>query len=1311
MAVMADILFGTSFVNGGASSNFQAFYFINDISRRVRERKGKMSKQHRLFRSSIMKTLFLLLLGCSSLFASEIKISWNANNEPDLAGYKIYRGTSSRSYDFDIDVGNSTSFVITGLQDNVEYFFTLTAYDTARNESSFSGEVSCVLGDQVKPTIVSVTPMSTTEIRITFSEVLEKGSATNIANYAIDNGITINKAILQGDRKTVRLLTSEHSVGGTYSVSVHNVTDIALPANKIADGSTFSYTLSTQNLDETPPTITLANLNSATQLDVYFSEPVDINSATQAGNYSIDNGIGINSAEMLENNIVRLTTSEHNSGKNYTVTVNNVADASEAHNVIARDSKYSYSYSPGDVVGPMITLVNVVRQDQLEVMFNEPLDQSSAETASNYQVNNGVSVSSSELDETGQIVRLQTSDHQRGQSYVLTVNNVADASVNKNPVAPNSKYTYLYDSEDNTGPTIRKVVIIDATHLQVVFSEKVDPATSENTSNYQIADIQVLNARLGASGESVTLETSPHTEGKAYVLVISGVKDASSAGNEILANSKYNYVYESAAGKTGPTIVEVFAKTATQLIVTFNKEVEPASATDLDHYAINNGATVNSAELADNNKTVTLGTSSLQAQTVYTLTVTHVTDATADRNPILSNSTYDFIFKGADTIGPLISLVKTVDAENIDVLFNERIGQEDAEKVENYSINGDIRVLQARLDGSHRVVHLHTTAHSPNKLYVLKVNNIKDESLEQNAIQPNSSYSYLYEPPDNLAPTIAMVRVVDAEKLEITFSEPVDKGSAIDVRNYNLNNDVAVLSAVQGSAKNIVELAISTLDPGKVYILIINNIYDLDGNRIAYNSSYAFTYGNLMLVEGPSVTAVRAAGETELWVSFNTKVDKNTAEQISNYTIQSGVTVKGAELDSSQKLVKLTTTLHEVGKIYVLLVKNVGRFEDPSKRIQTNAPFFYLYSGTDDSAPRVDKVNIIGETLVEVIFSKPVDRLSAENRRSYNISSGVTVLTAELDLIGTTVMLETSRHLAGVVYTLSVYGIKSKSSLGSASIVEDSYAYAYLPALQVNIEGEAETGVSFLDIGKEYYLDRNYVITDMPDDLLHARMIMTTNSERANSDTRFLTIQLSQAALVYVAYDSRATAVPNWLHSKFNKTEMNIGVTDQAERLELWQGYFPAGKLILGGNKASGARNARSMYVVLIQEPSFGNDPGGMLEGTLDGSNAFPETVVLDQNYPNPFNPTTTIHFALPIEKQVRLVIYNLLGREVVTLYDGSADAGSHQVIWNGMDATGTPVAAGIYFYRLEAWENGERNGFAFKENYLTRTGKMTFLK
>jgi hypothetical protein len=77
--------------------------------------------------------------------AGEVTLEWDLNSEPDIAGYVLYWGTTSRSYSDSVDVGNQNSYTVSGLEDGRTYYFAVTAYDGVRNESTYSNEVYMVV--------------------------------------------------------------------------------------------------------------------------------------------------------------------------------------------------------------------------------------------------------------------------------------------------------------------------------------------------------------------------------------------------------------------------------------------------------------------------------------------------------------------------------------------------------------------------------------------------------------------------------------------------------------------------------------------------------------------------------------------------------------------------------------------------------------------------------------------------------------------------------------------------------------------------------------------------------------------------------------------------------------------------------------------------------------------------------------------------------------------------------------------------------------------------------------------------------------
>jgi hypothetical protein len=86
---------------------------------------------------------------------------------------------------------------------------------------------------------------------------------------------------------------------------------------------------------------------------------------------------------------------------------------------------------------------------------------------------------------------------------------------------------------------------------------------------------------------------------------------------------------------------------------------------------------------------------------------------------------------------------------------------------------------------------------------------------------------------------------------------------------------------------------------------------------------------------------------------------------------------------------------------------------------------------------------------------------------------------------------------------------------------------------------------------------------------------------------------------------------------------------------------------------------------------------------SVDAEEGVPGSFFLAQNYPNPFNPSTTIRYEIPQAGRVVLKVFDVLGREVITLVEQEQSAGAYRVQWDGVAADGSRVASGFYVYRL----------------------------
>tara|TARA_A100001037_G_scaffold304763_1_gene342644 strand:- start:1138 stop:4539 length:3402 start_codon:yes stop_codon:yes gene_type:complete len=129
--------------------------------------------------------------------------------------------------------------------------------------------------------------------------------------------------------------------------------------------------------------------------------------------------------------------------------------------------------------------------------------------------------------------------------------------------------------------------------------------------------------------------------------------------------------------------------------------------------------------------------------------------------------------------------------------------------------------------------------------------------------------------------------------------------------------------------------------------------------------------------------------------------------------------------------------------------------------------------------------------------------------------------------------------------------------------------------------------------------------------------------------------------------------------------------------------------------------NLNNSSIFMVLDPVAAGDAGanplttifhhiGQFTGflSLDNSATVPNEFALYPNFPNPFNPATMITYDLPKDIDVRIEIYDIMGRNINTLVNQNMSAGRHFIPWNATDILGNQVSGGIYLYRLQAGEN-----------------------
>lgn len=184
--------------------------------------------------------------------------------------------------------------------------------------------------------------------------------------------------------------------------------------------------------------------------------------------------------------------------------------------------------------------------------------------------------------------------------------------------------------------------------------------------------------------------------------------------------------------------------------------------------------------------------------------------------------------------------------------------------------------------------------------------------------------------------------------------------------------------------------------------------------------------------------------------------------------------------------------------------------------------------------------------------------------------------------------------------------------------------------------------------------------------------VNVSGSISSSSDEDYFYIDVASAGNLNISLSIGSSADLDWFLYNSSLQEVARGYTTSNPEAGTYNATA-TGRYYL---KVNGYQGATSSYTL--------NVSGGLAK-FADASDLTVTKFGLFQNYPNPFNPTTQIGFDLARESRVTLKIYNSLGQEVRTLFDGRMKSGSYKQTWDGRNNAGHYVSSGIYIYRLQA--------------------------
>lgn len=191
---------------------------------------------------------------------------------------------------------------------------------------------------------------------------------------------------------------------------------------------------------------------------------------------------------------------------------------------------------------------------------------------------------------------------------------------------------------------------------------------------------------------------------------------------------------------------------------------------------------------------------------------------------------------------------------------------------------------------------------------------------------------------------------------------------------------------------------------------------------------------------------------------------------------------------------------------------------------------------------------------------------------------------------------KTRIFVSGLNYATNYYWrVQSKNS---QSISEWSQVFSFKTMSQppVAITAPNQYVLSYLQEGDQCYTDRDYTIYSLPSGLQNNLSIKVANADKKNSSVSYISFNLSEPAILYIAYDQRSSLPPDWLNSGFVPTDKKLVILEldgSLTVLALWKKTLQPGVHVLGGNLAAGAVGAAINYLVLF---GFSFDPFALPE-------------------------------------------------------------------------------------------------------------------
>jgi hypothetical protein len=579
--------------------------------------------------------------------------------------------------------------------------------DIYGNVSATIPDFAFTFNDLLAPKVLQATVVAPQSLDVLFDEPVEQVSATTLANYTWSGN---------PPRAAVRDAANPALVHLLFNTNFPENSNQTLIINGVRDllGNAMSSASIVFQRDTRAPTVndlTGWRFLSATQIEITFSEPVELITAQLVNNYSLSNGIGFPlraDRNPLITNIVVITFAQPvPTNTPLTLRVAGVRDL--AGNVMSTNN-ITVRYDPD---APEWQQLLQRSSTVLELRFSEALSATSVVPANfeltNTTDNQTINLTSVEIcPVNGSVVYLTTAAPlPDDKNFSLQISNIADAGGNRVAVQSRTFSTLT--------PKVGEAFILNHREIEVRFTEAVQAASASLASNYSLSGISGTPAVQIVSPEIVRLTyPNPMAQGQNYSLTVRNVADLN--GNTMQPSTQ-NLTFTS-------YVSQVFPRTSKLLEIVFSEEMPTAAVQDENGYFLNgdtNLKPVSAVRSTQNPAIVTLlfANDFIENQ-AYTITLGGFGAACRRYVP---QSVHEFIL---DRRPPQATAVRVLAPDRILVVFNKALDRATAEALNHYSVSGGIgRPTQATLRGSEVELRLGNRLQDGIS-YTLTVQNVQD---------------------------------------------------------------------------------------------------------------------------------------------------------------------------------------------------------------------------------------------------------------------------------------------------------------------------------------------------------------------------------------------------------------------------------------------------------------------------------------------------------------------------------------------------------------------------------------------------------